>query len=670
MPTFIDMFAGAGGFSEGFLQAEYKKKYFDFLLASDINPTCEVTHYMRYNEQLGLKTKFLTKDITDNDYIESLISLISNTFPNKQIDVITGGPPCQSFSLAGERRKNDKKDDLFSYYLKIIEILKPKYFVMENVSGILTKENGKIKDRILKEIKDLIDYNHLSTFVSICNNLKEINTLSKENREDFSICLKLLTIWIEENKLITLNRNNYLDTLKEVNHLTLNNEQKEYILKSLLETKNNVNNTILKSYFKELSDDLTATYRNNKKISEDERNTLKQALFLIADKNNISNISLTIKHEINTASLKRSVFKDNFDTITDYLDINYICDEAIKQCDALYIMSSNSEQDCISKIKKSIIYFKNGPFECLNHLHQILQSNNMLTDSIESSYGKIALYNIEAPLTLLASDYGVPQNRTRVVFIGCRNDQPIINQIPPTIDSKNKVTVKEAIADLNFIGIGEHVYNYDNGYYKNLLSENTFTKRNVSGGTEAGSQSEKLLSYADWSRRGRLNPNRFPNLKNHKSFYTSANTPENINEKNFREAELHNHETTNHSADVQARYKLMREYGDYQIAKEKNPDNPLMKTKKRNYSVINPDTPSPTITTMPDDFVHYAANRSLTVREMARLQSFDDNFVFQGKRSTGGDQRKLETPQYTQVGNAVPPLMARAIAMEILKNLK
>lgn len=52
MPTFIDMFAGAGGFSEGFLQAEYNGKYFDFLLASDINPTCEVTHRMRYNHQL------------------------------------------------------------------------------------------------------------------------------------------------------------------------------------------------------------------------------------------------------------------------------------------------------------------------------------------------------------------------------------------------------------------------------------------------------------------------------------------------------------------------------------------------------------------------------------------------------------------------------------------
>ena len=54
---------------------------------------------------------------------------------------------------------------------------------------------------------------------------------------------------------------------------------------------------------------------------------------------------------------------------------------------------------------------------------------------------------------------------------------------------------------------------------------------------------------------------------------------------------------------------------------------------------------------------------------MARLQSFDDDFVFQGKRTTGGNRRKVETPQFTQVGNAVPPLMARAIAEEILKNI-
>ena len=118
MPTFIDMFAGAGGFSEGFLQVDEDGKTYDFLLASDINPTCEVTHRMRYNEQLGLKTDFLTKDITDPDYIEELLERIQARFGDQSVDVLTGGPPCQSFSLAGERKKNDKKDDLFSDFCR------------------------------------------------------------------------------------------------------------------------------------------------------------------------------------------------------------------------------------------------------------------------------------------------------------------------------------------------------------------------------------------------------------------------------------------------------------------------------------------------------------------------------------------------------------------------
>ena len=110
MPTFIDMFAGAGGFSEGFLQAEYNGSYYDFLLAGDINPTCEVTHRIRYNEQLGLPTEFLTKDITDPDFVETLCAILERKFTDSKIDVLVGGPPCQSFSLAGERKKNDKKD--------------------------------------------------------------------------------------------------------------------------------------------------------------------------------------------------------------------------------------------------------------------------------------------------------------------------------------------------------------------------------------------------------------------------------------------------------------------------------------------------------------------------------------------------------------------------------
>lgn len=89
-------------------------------------------------------------------------------------------------------------------------------------------------------------------------------------------------------------------------------------------------------------------------------------------------------------------------------------------------------------------------------------------------------------------------------------------------------------------------------------------------------------------------------------------------------------------------------------------------TKKHSTTVLNSDLPAPTITTLPDDIIHYCEPRILTVRENARLQSFPDWFEFQGKYTTGGKQRKQECPRYTQVGNAVPPLLATAIGQVIV----
>lgn len=83
--------------------------------------------------------------------------------------------------------------------------------------------------------------------------------------------------------------------------------------------------------------------------------------------------------------------------------------------------------------------------------------------------------------------------------------------------------------------------------------------------------------------------------------------------------------------------------------------------KKRAITPLSPQMPSPTIGTLPDDFVHYSRPRSMTVREHARLQSFPDWFSFQGPYTTGGSRRKNGCPKYTQVGNAVPPLLAEAL---------
>ncbi|WP_063292398.1 DNA cytosine methyltransferase [Pseudovibrio sp. Ad5] len=91
--------------------------------------------------------------------------------------------------------------------------------------------------------------------------------------------------------------------------------------------------------------------------------------------------------------------------------------------------------------------------------------------------------------------------------------------------------------------------------------------------------------------------------------------------------------------------------------------------KKQCFTPLDPDRLSRTVTTLPDDLLHYSEPRILTVRENARLQSFPDWFEFQGKYTTGGSRRKSECPRYTQVGNAVPPLMAEALG-ELLRKLE
>ncbi|HVS70009.1 MAG TPA: DNA cytosine methyltransferase [Phycisphaerae bacterium] len=88
--------------------------------------------------------------------------------------------------------------------------------------------------------------------------------------------------------------------------------------------------------------------------------------------------------------------------------------------------------------------------------------------------------------------------------------------------------------------------------------------------------------------------------------------------------------------------------------------------RKAAIRVLDPDSPSPTITSMPDDLIHYSEPRCLTVRECARLQSFPDWYTFQGKYTTGGQRRRHEVPRFTQVANAVPPLIAEMIGSVLL----
>jgi DNA (cytosine-5)-methyltransferase 1 len=92
--------------------------------------------------------------------------------------------------------------------------------------------------------------------------------------------------------------------------------------------------------------------------------------------------------------------------------------------------------------------------------------------------------------------------------------------------------------------------------------------------------------------------------------------------------------------------------------------------KKMAIRVLDPLNPAPTITSLPEDLLHYAEPRALTVRENARLQTFPDWFQFKGKYTTGGLRRRTEVPRFTQVANAVPPILAEQLGISLIKLLQ
>ena len=127
---------------------------------------------------------------------------------------------------------------------------------------------------------------------------------------------------------------------------------------------------------------------------------------------------------------------------------------------------------------------------------------------------------------------------------------------------------------------------------------------------------------------------------------------------------LHNHESPRHSERIQTRFAKIPIGLNGRLVIKKS------ETSKRDYYRMDPNIPSKTVTTLPEDFIHYAKNRIPTVRELARLQSFPDSFVFTGPRTTGGERRMHSCCQYTQVGNAVPPELAYRVLKSLARTLK
>lgn len=447
MPYAIDLFCGAGGCSEGLIQAG-----FHILFSSDISDMVEVTYKHRH-EQLGLiqgqNTWFERADIRKlrGDFINQKIRELE-MFRNQEIpeiDLMIGGPSCQGFSRAGRRDKADPRNLLFKEYVRVINEVRPKYIVLENVEGFMDMQFLGYKGMPTEEFPD-----------------------------------------------------------------------------------------------GEIYADGTTT----------------------------------------PAILRKEL-------------------------------------------------------------------------------GKIGYLTLE-PRILNAADYGVPQRRNRVIFMGYRNNLQAPSYPEPTIDIEHQLTLKDAIGDL-------------------VIDTNLRDRIN-----------RRLSDYQRESRAGRTpsfitgqpipcDRRQLKNLELPKATdvvlerFSLFNQGESgsMLRKRIKEQGI---DITGLNALVQLCCKNLNMKSDDVIALFRYggaPDDAIdvLLTKKNIRQRWSATEPSATVVTIPDDYINPWEARTFSVREMARCQSFDDSFQFLGKRTTGGLKRRTEVPQCTQVGNAVPPLLAKAVADEIMRVL-
>ena len=138
----IDLFAGAGGITEGFRKAGYT-----CVCANDFDE--EAKHTFTFNHPL---IPYLLKDIREVTSAELLLKAGCNA---DEIDVMTGGPPCQGFSLAGQRLSDDPRNVLFREYIRIAKDIQPKVIFFENVYGIMNMQNGRVLNAILAKFGEI-----------------------------------------------------------------------------------------------------------------------------------------------------------------------------------------------------------------------------------------------------------------------------------------------------------------------------------------------------------------------------------------------------------------------------------------------------------------------------------------------------------------------------------
>lgn len=266
-------------------------------------------------------------------------------------------------------------------------------------------------------------------------------------------------------------------------------------------------------------------------------------------------------------------------------------------------------------------------------------------------------YNTLEPRILNAADYGVPQRRNRIIFIGYRKGLTPPKYPEPTVTPEQHLTLLDAIGDLiTNSSVRRRVNPTHTQYQLDSINGRTPT---VDGKPIAST----TIKNQELSNQTEIVKERF-------ELFNAGETGTNLKRRIMEEGI----DISNKPALISLCCKALSMTPNEVIALYKNKgctkeQAEVLLTKKNIRQRWSSDSPSATIVTIADDYISPWEPRTFSVREMARCQSFDDSFEFLGKRTTGGLLRRVEVPQYTQVGNAVPPLLAKAVAIEIKKVL-
>lgn len=305
-------------------------------------------------------------------------------------------------------------------------------------------------------------------------------------------------------------------------------------------------------------------------------------------------------------------------------------------CQGFSTAGRRNEQDDRNKLVDSYLEFidlvqpDSLLFENVKGFAQVFKKSNNGSGRVYSDYILRELstrgYMVSARM-IDFSQYGVPQRRVRFILFASKLFSPetffetLSKNVRPFLKNRNlprHINIKSALSDLEKI---------------NGQSECPDSK-----GFKSGLYGSPHTRYQRYCRRG-ARKGMIPDshrFANHKS--DTIERFQELHKLNLRDRNIS--------------YLLKDEYD----------------IKKNCFSILDENLPAPTLTSNPDDHIHYSEPRTLTVREYARIQSFPDWFAFKGKYTTGGKCRKVDVPRYTQIGNAIPPLFAEQVGL-VLKHL-